>query len=382
MGVPHPQGCPDGGQLEEDPPPLLGTDTSQLGRAHLQQLVPRQHPQGPHGAAGGTGVSRARLHPRVHPRGFWGAGAQGTTYIREKPLSTSQAVTSAGEELGCRVGGLSWSGDKGRRHRGGLPLLVGAAEKGGERGSPPVWRCAQAPGGAPGCYQGRVPCPLAHPAPATISSAGPRPRRGDKGDRVEGQGPGVPNSSSPPLSMEGTPRFYLQRVPLPDAQLLRIPGLEVVEGSDQPLGRERESGSGKGVDQYPAGGPDPRIRRGRGHLHLSGAVSPVGGRGLCGGQGQGRVSKGSWGNWGRRKRVLEAPVAFLLHHGGQPPVRKYRDVRGHLGAVGVLSPATIGDDTGVGVVAPAQIQTSPSRCRRAGPHLDLLQAVPRLFQTP
>lgn len=31
------------------------------------------------------------------------------TYIREKPLSMSQAVTSAGEELGCRVGGLSWS---------------------------------------------------------------------------------------------------------------------------------------------------------------------------------------------------------------------------------------------------------------------------------
>lgn len=71
VGVPHPQGCPDGGQLEEDPLPLLGTHIPQLGRAHLQQLMARQHPQGPHRAGGGTGVSRARLHPRMDPRGFW-----------------------------------------------------------------------------------------------------------------------------------------------------------------------------------------------------------------------------------------------------------------------------------------------------------------------
>lgn len=54
-----PQGCPDGGQLEEDPPPLLGTDTSQVLRAHLQQLMPPQHPQSPHRAAGGEGEGRA-----------------------------------------------------------------------------------------------------------------------------------------------------------------------------------------------------------------------------------------------------------------------------------------------------------------------------------
>lgn len=37
----------------------------------------------------------------------WGSGGSRVTYMRWKPLSFSQAVTSAGEESGCRLGGLS-----------------------------------------------------------------------------------------------------------------------------------------------------------------------------------------------------------------------------------------------------------------------------------
>lgn len=108
-GVPHPQGCPDGGQLEEDAPPLLGTHGLQLRRAHLQQLLPRQHPQTPHRAGDGQMDRQMVSQVCVPPLKMesWGSGGSRVTYMRWKPLSFSQAVTSAGEESGCRLGGLS-----------------------------------------------------------------------------------------------------------------------------------------------------------------------------------------------------------------------------------------------------------------------------------
>lgn len=88
---------------------------------------------------GRAGVSRAGPHPQIHPAGFGGGqGGSGTTYILEKPLSISQAVTSAGEELSRRLGGLSWRGTQGEGTWGGLrspPPPAGGARRG--EGTPP-----------------------------------------------------------------------------------------------------------------------------------------------------------------------------------------------------------------------------------------------------
>lgn len=105
--VPHPQGCPDGGQLEEDPPPLLGTDISQLGRAHLQQLVARQHPQSPHRAAGGD-----RGEPGTHA-GFGGQGLSRPPTSARSPCPSARPSPPPARSWGAGWGGCPGAGDKG-----------------------------------------------------------------------------------------------------------------------------------------------------------------------------------------------------------------------------------------------------------------------------
>lgn len=144
-------------------------------------------------------------------------GLSGGTHIREKPLSCSQAVTSAGGESGSRLGGLSWSGGQ-RQGTGGWPPATpswcwgGWGGQGGclpGRGSASPRGPAPAPG-APGRCRGRslsVPC---CPAPATTSAAGPAP--GDSGDSAGLGGGrrtlGRQGGGSPlPAPQGGTPRL-------------------------------------------------------------------------------------------------------------------------------------------------------------------------------
>lgn len=197
----HPQGRFDGGELEEDASPLLGADGAQLLRRHLQQLVAQQHPEAPHRAGdrqtdgeglGGPGSARG-VTP---PTGGHALGTQGTAHIREKPLSFSQAVTSAGEEPMCRLGGLTWEGGQRERGWGGDPrtplrVLLVWRRHGGD---PPGSSCPRAPA-APGCCWGRSPCAPCCSAPATTSSAGPAPRAG--GDNAAA--PPTPHTGGVPL---------------------------------------------------------------------------------------------------------------------------------------------------------------------------------------
>lgn len=134
------------------------------------------------------------------PRGGHALGTRGAAHIREKPLSFSQAVTSAGEEPMCRLGGLTWEG--GQRERGWWgdpctppPGAVGVEEaRGGPGGDPPGSSRPRAPA-APGCCWGRSPCAPCCSAPATTSSAGPAPRAG--GDNVAA--PPAPHRGGVPL---------------------------------------------------------------------------------------------------------------------------------------------------------------------------------------
>lgn len=202
-----------------------------------------------------------------------------------------------------------------------------------------------------------------------------------------GPGPHGPNFVLPTSTHGGDPRFYLQRVPLPDAQLLRVPGLEVVQGSDQPLGREGGSGRGEGVISTQPGAracpPALRIHRERGTLTLgwdcpsSRCLVPVRGAG---------TGKGAASEVGKLRQAVGCPGGPR----GVPAPARRAPTRpkkpGHTRAPGRCWGTRPynhrGGHTGVGVVTSPQIQSPLSRCRRAGPHLDLFQAVPRLFQTP
>lgn len=132
MGDPHPQGHLDGGELEEDSPPLLGADGLQLHRAHLQQLVPRQHPQAPHRAADGQTVRGERgLAP---PSGAVGVGGlKGPPTSVRSPCPSARLSPPPARSWGAGWGGCPGAGDKGRGQRGGpLPPPPGGGVQGGE----------------------------------------------------------------------------------------------------------------------------------------------------------------------------------------------------------------------------------------------------------
>lgn len=168
VGVSHPQGCPDGGQLEEDPPPLLGTDTSQVFRAHLQQLVPLQHPQSPHRAAGG---GRGRGKPGLPPppdgptRVFWwGGGSRDHLHPREA-LVHQPGCHLCRRGVGLQAGGTvlergAKGGDIGVAP--GHPLLVGGRGEGRAETTPTCLALCPAlcPGSGRGSRMLPGTCPL------------------------------------------------------------------------------------------------------------------------------------------------------------------------------------------------------------------------------
>lgn len=136
---------------------------------------------------GGQGSAGLAPTPRYTQPGLGGQGGSGTTYILEKPLSISQAVTSAGGELSRRLGGLSWGGTQGEGTWGGLwslPPPAGGARRG--EGTPPT--CEEPnPGSGRGSRMLPGTCPLSPRSSCTShhflcwSSTCP----GDRRDRME-----------------------------------------------------------------------------------------------------------------------------------------------------------------------------------------------------